>query len=126
MNQSDTIRSLVQAFRAKHALWFATSRPEAVLARISYQLGAQHATHEIATGNPEDWHPNDIANDTPLILAYIRVEQLRLQRNLTPMGGDASKFNVLERRSRAGFDGPMDPAEDPEPFDESTGPMPSF
>lgn len=118
-------------------LFFSSTLPEALLSYCTYLTGTSHATEQIATGDAPEWHPNDVLKDHAVLLAYIRVEQLKLQRLMasgafqqalhnppspTLMGGD--KFSVTARRSAAGFSGPLTPEEDPELFDESTGPMP--
>lgn len=96
----------IQRLRDNKPLWFTTADPASILLLTAYNTGAQHATSQIASGSSPDWHINDIFADCTDMLAYIRVEQLKIQRS---MGGDTSKFNVLDRRSRAGFDGPGTP-----------------
>jgi len=113
----------IQSIFSTARLWACSSSPQSILALAIYKMGSEHATSQIASGSSPDWHINDIFTDCTDMLAYIRVEQLKLQRS---MGGDTDKFNVLKIRERAGFPPHMTPEEDPEPFDESTGPMPPF
>lgn len=118
---TDLKRSIDTLF-INNRLWCSTSSPQSVLLLAAYHTGGSHATDEIATGGPTpDWHINDIPTDASILLAYIRVEQLKLTRS---MGGDVHKFSVTARREAAGFSGPLTPAEDPELFDEFTGPIP--
>jgi hypothetical protein len=116
---SDLKQSIDHLFLSRR-LWCSTTSPQSIHLLAAYTTGGLHATTEIATGGPTpDWHINDISFDASTLLAYIRVEQLKLARS---MGGDVHKFSVTARRSAAGFSGPLTPEEDPELFDESTGP----
>ncbi len=119
MNQSllDT-QNQIKHQRDHNPRFFTCTEPHALLAYCCYLTGFTHAIDEISTGFAPNWHPNDIPKDYAVLLAYIQVEQLKLQHQI---GGD--KFSVTARRSAAGFFGPLTPDEDPELFDESTGPM---
>lgn len=125
--------------RNRSPLFFISTAPEALLSYCTYLAGASFATDQIATGDAPEWYPHDVRKDHAVLLAYIKVEQLKLQRLIasgafqqalrnppspTLMGGD--KFSVTARRSAAGFFGPLTPDEDPELFDESTGPIPTI
>ena len=102
------LQASINHLRVTRPTWFAATSPDSILLLAAYNRGGLHATTEIATGGPTpDWNINDISADASTLLAYIRVEQIKLQRS---MGGDATT---------------SPPLEDPEPFDESTGPMPS-
>lgn len=111
----------IQRLRDNKPLWFATADPNSILLLAVYHTGSQHATYEIATGNPSpDWLLNDISADASTLLAYIRVEQLKLLHH--QMGGDAFKSTMESRMiRRMGGDALH---EDPELFDEATGPTP--
>jgi hypothetical protein len=128
----------VLAFKDASPLPFLTLNPSIILAYISYLEGESNATEQIATGDAPTIHLNDFVYCHSRLISYIRIEQARLRAS---MGGDRSpdtdKFNVLKIRERAGFTGPVTPieestidgldefekaSEDPEPFDEFTGP----
>lgn len=118
MNQSLLdIQNQIKHQRDHNPLFFTCTEPHALLAYCCYLTGFTHAIDEISTGFAPNWHPNDIPKDYAVLLAYIQVEQLKLQHQI---GGD--KFSVTARREAAGFSGPLTPEEDPELFDESTGP----
>lgn len=134
------LQASIDRLRDTRPTWFSVTSPDSILFLAAYNTGGSHATTEIATGGPTpDWNINDISADASALLAYIRVEQLKLTRSMggdafksamearmmRRMGGDASKFNVLDRRSNVGFYGSGSPDEDPELFDEATGPIPS-
>lgn len=87
--------------------WASATQPLNILSLAFYNMGAEH-TRCTSGPYPLSNFFRSLTASNSLFLAYIRVEQLKLQRS---MGGDAR---------------PSDSTEDPEPFDESTGPMPSF
>jgi hypothetical protein len=100
--------------------WASATQPINILTLAFYNMGAEH-TRCTSGPFPLSNFFSSLTAFNSLFLAYIRVEQLKLQRS---MGGDVSKFNVLDRRTNAGFTGPGTPDEDPELFDEATGPTP--
>jgi len=92
-------------------LFFSSTLPEALLSYCTYLAGTSHATDQIATGDALEWHPNDVLKDHAVLLAYIKVEQLKLQRAL-----ESPAFHHALRNP------PSEDLGDPEPFDEFTGP----
>lgn len=118
--------------------WASATQPLNILSLAFYNMGAEH-TRCTSGPYPLSNFFRSLTASNSLFLAYIRVEQLKLQRLIasgafqqalrnppspTLMGGD--KFSVTARRSAAGFSGPLTPEEDPELFDESTGPIPTI
>lgn len=87
--------------------WASDTQPLNILSLAFYNMGAEH-TRCTSGPYPLSNFFRSLTASNSLFLAHIRVEQLKLQRS---MGGDATT---------------SPPLEDPEPFDESTGPMPSF
>lgn len=128
MNQSLLdIQNQIKHQRDHNPLFFTCTEPHALLAYCCYLTGFTHAIDEISTGFAPNWHPNDIPKDHAVLLAYIRVEQLKLRRALenptppTPMGGDRSPDTAM--KGLDDLEKASENPEDPEPFDEFTGSM---
>lgn len=115
--------------RNRSPLFFISTAPEALLSYCTYLAGASNATDQIATGDAPEWYPHDVRKDHAVLLAYIKVEQLKLQRRIeagelnppSPMGGSPSLGDAMRRSDRL-KEASENPEEDPEPFDEFTGP----
>lgn len=107
----------VLTFKDASPLPFITLNPSIILAHISYLEGESNATDQIATGDAPTTHLNDFVYCHSRLISYIRIEQARLRAS---MGGDRSPDTAM--KGLDDLEEASENPEDPEPFDEFTGP----
>ena len=103
MNLEDLKRHIDSLVRTMPE-WARSTQPSNILCLAYHGLGIRHANDHLATGEPIRIPLSSITLDISLLLDYIRNKQLQLEEQ-----AHYSKFDVLDRRSRAGFDGPGTP-----------------